>query len=183
MINRQIAIVLAAFFYSGEFFLDGHEVWRIRRQEKQIAFCIFNDLFCCGRFVERGVVENDDSAGLKFRDKLSFQPQIERVRVACSFEQKWRCQFLARQSGDQTGARTEVAGAESVHRLAAQGVAVVSLCRAFKAGFIDVNESFVLLRQFVMSLEITAANIFIAQRFFIPPRFFYGSVSFHASRN
>lgn len=133
--------------------------------------------------MEGGVVEHDDHARLQVGNKLLLQPQVECVRIACALEQERRYEFFADQPGNQAGARAAVARAEAVYALAAQGIAIVSLRREFKARFIDINERAALLRQFVMALEVTAATICIVQRFPIPPRFFYGSTSFAASRS
>ena len=133
--------------------------------------------------MESGVVEHDDRARIQGRHELLLQPQVKRVGVACAFEQERRCEFFADQSRYQAGARAAMAGTKAMHTLAARSVAIVALCRALKAGFIDVNERAPLLRQLVMTFQITAADVFIVQRFFIPPRFFYGSTSSAASRS
>lgn len=124
--------------------------------------------------MEGSVVDDDDCAGFQVWNELMLQPHIERVRIACTLEQERRCDTFADQACNQAGARTAVAGAKAMYALTAQSVTVVSLRRAFKAGFIDVNERATLLRQFVMTLQITAADIFIVQGLFITPRFFYG---------
>jgi hypothetical protein len=95
------------------------------------------------------------------RHELLIQPHIESLRIARSLKEKGRSQFFAVQSGDQAGARTAIAGAEAVNALSAQGVTVVPLRRALKAGFIDVNKSTALPRKIVMALEIATAIVFI----------------------
>jgi len=157
-----------------ECIFDRHKVWGVWRQEHQFAFCILDDLFRFWRFVEGGVVDDDDHARLQARNKLSLQPQVERVRIACALEQERCGEFFVYQSCDQTGAWPTMAGAEAVDALATHGVAVVSLRRALKAGFIDIDKRTALLCQLVMALEITATDVCIVQRFSIPPRFFYG---------
>ena len=124
--------------------------------------------------MEGSIVDDDDCAGFQFWNELLLQPHIERIGVACALEQERCCELFADEPRDQAGAWATVAGAEALHALAAQSVAVVSLRCAFKAGFIDVNERSALLRQFIMAFEIAAADVCIVQRFSIPPRFFYG---------
>ena len=96
--------------------------------------------------MEGSVVDDDDRAGFQVWNELMLQPHIERVRIARTLEQERRCEIFADQSCNQAGARATVSGAKAMHTLAAQSVAVVSLRRAFKAGFIDVNERAALLR-------------------------------------
>ena len=124
--------------------------------------------------MEGGVVDDDDRARFQIWNELMRQPHIERVRIARTLEQEWSCEIFADQSCNQAGARAAVAGAKAMYALAAQSVTVISLCRALKAGFIDINERAALLRQFVVTLQVSAADVFIVQGFFITPRFFYG---------
>jgi hypothetical protein len=100
LVDGKLTVVLAVFFDSRKLFLNGHKVWRVWWQEQQVTFCIFDDLFRCGGLVESSVVEDDDCSWLEFRYKLSFQPQVKRVGVACTIEQKRGCQFFADKAGD-----------------------------------------------------------------------------------
>ena len=182
MVNRHIRIVFAVSLDISEAFFYRHQVWRVRGQEKDLASGIVDDLPCGGGFVEGGVVDDEDCILRQLRQELLTQPCIERVGVARAIEQAGRRQFLANQSCDQAGAGALVAGTEPGHTPPAQSIAVVPLCRALKSGFIDVNKRAPRLRQGGVLREIIPADVFIVERFFIPPRFFYGSVSSGASR-
>ena len=169
-------------FDISEAFFYGHQIRRVRRQEKDLASGIVNDLPCGGGFVEGGIVNDNNRVLCKLRQELLTQPCIECVGVARAIEQAERRQFFANQSRNQAGAGALVAGTEPRYAPPAQSIAVVPLCRALKARFIDVNKRASCLRQGGVLREIIPADVFIVQRFFIPPRFFYGSVSSGASR-
>jgi hypothetical protein len=146
----------------------------VRRQEQKFTACQFHEINRELRFVELGVVKDDDRSGFQSRQQFRGQPFIEDIGIARSLEGHRRDQLVAEVSADQARARAFVARDIAVYLLPDERPAMRTACRWRKARFIKINKIAPLLRDFVETPQETAAVFFIALRLCVTSGFFYG---------
>lgn len=67
VVEGGLVLILPALLESGEVMLNGVEVGRVRRQEEQRGAGGGDELRRLGRFVKRGIIEDDEMLGVEAR--------------------------------------------------------------------------------------------------------------------
>lgn len=94
---------------------DGVKVRGVGRQKQERSPGVFNKLHRVGRFVEGGIVHDDEMGVRQTRGEFRFQPEIEHCGIARSLKQERLLQPIIDAGGDQGGARPSVPGAHPIH--------------------------------------------------------------------
>jgi len=111
--------------------------------------------------MESGIIHNDRHGGSELGHKVILEPEIKDSAVGCGCEQKWGGKTALHTSGDAAGAWTAITGAQAIDPDTAWRVARCPYRFALEAGFIQINEFFLMTgaNQPTDCLDILAAAL------------------------